>query len=50
MPAVTEVVERLATGHRVAIVTSNETDHLVRIHGWAALPHFELVLTRRDYP
>jgi HAD superfamily hydrolase (TIGR01509 family) len=50
LPDVTDAVARLGRSHRMAIVTSSEPDHFARIHRRTALlPHFELVLTRRDY-
>src|ERR1022692_3120307 len=50
IPGVAELLPRLASRYRLAIVTSSEPGPFARTHARTGLlPHFELVLTRADY-
>jgi HAD superfamily hydrolase (TIGR01509 family) len=50
IPGVAELLPRLASRFRLAIVTSSEPVPFARVHARTGLlPHFELVLTRFDY-
>jgi HAD superfamily hydrolase (TIGR01509 family) len=49
-PGVADAIRVLGARYRMAIVTSSEREHFEVIHRASELlPHFELVLTRRDY-
>src|SRR5450432_1212635 len=50
IPGVAELLPRLASRYRLAIVTSSEPAPSPGTHARTGfLPHFELVLSRRDY-
>jgi HAD superfamily hydrolase (TIGR01509 family) len=50
IPGVSDLLPRLASRFRMAIVTSSEPGPFARTHARTGLlPHFELVLTRVDY-
>lgn len=50
IPGVADLLPRLASRYRLAIVTSSEPGPFARTHARTGLlPHFELVLTRADY-